>query len=79
MWDATASAVHDLAESIRPVGVPYPDFFKGRLPDVKIDLKGTVAKQYTWMYGSVIKFSPRGGAVWFPITDKGPNYLVRFT
>ncbi len=55
-----------IAECIKPVGKPYPDFFRGLLPNVKIDKKGSVAKQYTWMYGSVVKFSPKGGAIWFP-------------
>ena len=55
-----------IAECIKPVGKPYPDFFNGLLPNVKIDKRGSVAKQYTWMYGSIIKFSPKGGAVWYP-------------
>ena len=58
-----------IAESIKPVGEPFPEFFKGRLPDVKVDLKSDVVGQYRWMYGSVVKFGPAGGAVWFPIAN----------
>jgi len=56
-----------IAECIKPPGSPYPAFFKDKLPDVKIDWKGDVAYTYRWMYGSMVKFSPKGGAVWFPI------------
>jgi len=55
-----------IADAVKPVGQPVPDFFKGKLPDVPIDRKANVVMQYMWMYGSIIKFTPAGGAVWFP-------------
>jgi hypothetical protein len=58
-----------VAESVHPIGQPYPDFFKGRLPPVKVDLKTDVEGQYRWMYGSILKFTPAGGAIWFPIVN----------
>ncbi len=58
-----------MAESILPVGKPYPDFFADKLPELLIDKRGNPADQYTWMYGSIVKFSPAGGAVWFPQVD----------
>ncbi len=63
-----------LAECIKPTGVPYPSFFQGKLPDVKIDKKGDVAYTYRWMYGSIIKFSLKGGAVWFPVRQDRDVY-----
>jgi hypothetical protein len=59
-----------IAEAIRPPGVEVPEFFAGRLPKDKIDKRGDAHMQYRWMYGSVIKFSPKGGAVWFPVLDE---------
>jgi hypothetical protein len=55
-----------IADSVKPVGQPVPEFFKGKLPDVRIDRKANVVMQYMWMYGSILKFTPAGGAVWFP-------------
>ncbi|MCG3179245.1 MAG: hypothetical protein BIFFINMI_01579 [Phycisphaerae bacterium] len=57
------------AEAVKPPGVPFPDFFKGKLPPTRVDLKTNVEGQYRWMYGSVVKFGPAGGAFWFPIAD----------
>jgi hypothetical protein len=59
-----------VVDSIRPVGVQVPEFFRGKLPEVKINKRGSPLQQYRWMYGSVIKFSPKGGAIWFPIINK---------
>lgn len=55
-----------MADIVKPVGQVVPDFFEGKLPDAPVDSKGNVLGQYQWMYGSVIKFTPAGGAVWFP-------------
>ncbi|MDD4892075.1 MAG: hypothetical protein PHU85_19305, partial [Phycisphaerae bacterium] len=63
-----------IADSIKPVGQPVPDFFKGKLPDAPIDRKANVVMQYTWMYGSIIKFTPAGGAVWFPKKNANDLY-----
>ncbi|MHC4916357.1 MAG: NHL repeat-containing protein [Planctomycetota bacterium] len=59
-----------ITESIRPPGVQVPEYFKDKLPKTKINKRGSPLQQYRWMYGSVIKFSPKGGAVWFPIINK---------
>lgn len=59
-----------IADSIKPSGEPFPDFFKDRLPKVRVDHKSDVEGQYRWMYGSIVKFTPAGGAIWFPIPDK---------
>ncbi|MGQ9662121.1 MAG: hypothetical protein ACUVWX_07270 [Kiritimatiellia bacterium] len=63
-----------IAEVVKPVGEPMPEFFKGKLPNVPIDSKGNVEGQYWWMYGSIVKFPPQGGAVWFPITAENDAY-----
>jgi hypothetical protein len=63
-----------VADIIKPVGQPIPDFFKGNLVDAKIDKRGSPLQQYTWMYGSVIKFGPAGGAIWFPILQPDFGY-----
>lgn len=60
-----------LAECIKPLDKPYPDDFQDRLPS------SYARRQYTWMYGSVIKFSPKGGAVWFPILDQNDEYAFK--
>ncbi|HUT36040.1 MAG TPA: hypothetical protein VNE39_21310 [Planctomycetota bacterium] len=48
-----------MGECIKPIGKPYPDLFAGRLPK-------HAEREYTWMYGSLVKYSPEGGAAWFP-------------
>jgi hypothetical protein len=65
-----------IAEAIKPVGQPVPDFFKGKLPDAPVDSKGNVVGQYAWMYGSIVKFTPAGGAVLFPIRQDVDAYPV---
>jgi hypothetical protein len=57
-----------IADSVKPVGQPFPDDFKGELPGMRVQ------QQYTWIYGSVIKFAPVGGAIWFPITAREDEY-----
>jgi len=64
-----------MAEVVKPVGQPYPELFKGRLVAGTIDGSSgftlqsgfaSMDREYSWMYGSVIKYGPKGGAVWFP-------------
>jgi hypothetical protein len=54
-----------IAEQIRPVGQPFPpefkEFMKGAKPRV-YGLKGS-QEELCRMYGSIIKFSPKGGRV----------------
>jgi hypothetical protein len=57
-----------VADSIKPQGKPFPDEFKDLLP-------GRAApQQYVWMYGSVVKFGPAGGAIWFPLENPDDVY-----
>jgi hypothetical protein len=63
-----------LADALKPVGQPIPEFFKGKLPNVTIDRRSSVEGQYNWMYGSVMKFGPQGGAIWFPIAVENDAY-----
>ncbi len=55
-----------LAEVVRPRGRTSPEFFDGRRD--KSFIKGYDSHNY--MYGSIIKFPPEGGAVWL---EKGVN------
>ena len=49
-----------IMDLIKPEGQPFPDEFKDRLTIGK-----RTAHWYDWIYGSVIKFGPAGGAIWF--------------
>jgi outer membrane protein assembly factor BamB len=52
-----------MGECVKPLGQPYPEIFSGRLP------KGKEA-EYVWMYGSLVKYGPKGGAAWYPTGTK---------
>jgi hypothetical protein len=53
-----------IADAISPPGKPrYPEDFEPHLKN-----RGT-REWYTYMYGSVVKFGPEGGAVWPPRRD----------
>ncbi|KPJ69145.1 MAG: hypothetical protein AMS14_11765 [Planctomycetes bacterium DG_20] len=58
-----------IMEIVKPLDEKYPKEFEGRL-------KGRAAggyetmHWYDWIYGSIVKFGPQGGAVWF-----GPGWL----
>jgi hypothetical protein len=54
-----------MAECVKPLGQPYPEIFKGR--------SGLSEREYHWIYGSIVKYSPKGGAAWFP---HGPDNLA---
>jgi hypothetical protein len=54
-----------LAENVRPLDRTWPEFFDGKLPPVQSQLGAGGARWYSYMYGSIVKFSPKGGAVWF--------------
>jgi hypothetical protein len=51
-----------LAEAVKPPGEPYPEEFKAHVGGRDNE------RWYNLMYGSIIKFSPRGGAIWWPVT-----------
>jgi hypothetical protein len=48
-----------MAECIKPLGQPFPKELEGRIP------QGSEG-DYAWIYGSILKYGPKGGAVWFP-------------
>ena len=57
-----------IGEPSRPNTHELPRFFKGKVPDIKKVgdshfLVPPGAFPYSWAYGSVMKFSPKGGAV----------------
>jgi hypothetical protein len=62
-----------MAECIKPPGVPYPELFKDKLPTAPWH-RGNGVQQYTWMYGSIVKFGPQGGSFWYPIIGKSDVY-----
>jgi len=68
----------------KPAGQPFPAEFGGRVvpnPDPKDEYFGPAepgrptASVYNWMYGSIIKFGPEGGAMWMGAAQGGPNQL----
>jgi len=65
-----------IADIVKPVGEPIPDYFKDRLPKAWIEKDQDVNQQYRWMYGSVMKFAPAGGAIWFP--KPAPEFAYAF-
>lgn len=68
----------------KPPGQPFPAEFNGHVvpnPDPKDEYFGPsepsrpTASVYNWMYGSIIKFGPEGGAMWMGTAQGGPNQL----
>jgi hypothetical protein len=58
-----------LAETLKPLGRSYPEFFNGKLEPMKAarraeDGEGAIFWG-SYMYGSIVKFPPSGGAVWY--------------
>jgi hypothetical protein len=50
-----------IADGLKPAaGVKWPKEFDGRLPNKYTE------QIYNWICGSVVKFGPKGGAVWYP-------------
>jgi DNA-binding beta-propeller fold protein YncE len=57
-----------LAEPIKPVGRFYPEFFDGKLANPTRNLTPAEGRYVFWnsyMYGSIVKFPPSGGAIWY--------------
>ena len=64
-----------LAEPIKPLGRSYPEFFDGKLAPMTAarrpeDGPGAVFWN-SYMYGSIIKFPPSGGAIWYDAKGYG--------
>jgi hypothetical protein len=53
-----------IADLVKPVDRSYPEFFDGKLPPPPKNTGGGDLFWYSYMYGSIVKFPPSGGAVW---------------
>jgi hypothetical protein len=57
-----------LGEPVKPVGRSMPEFFDGKVPPPTKALtpdEGKDAFWYSYAYGSIVKFPPSGGAIWY--------------
>jgi hypothetical protein len=63
-----------VGEAARPGSHELPEFFKGKVPEIKSDGKALAvpkeAHAYSWGYGSIVKFSPQGGEICWPAGEK---------
>jgi hypothetical protein len=58
-----------IMDMIKPLGEPYPKEFQGKLTTTRSP------HWYNWIYGSIIKFGPEGGSIWFADGEASPlNY-----
>jgi outer membrane protein assembly factor BamB len=53
-----------IADLVKPVDRSYPEFFDGKLPPPPKQTGGGDLFWYSYMYGSIVKFPPTGGAIW---------------
>jgi DNA-binding beta-propeller fold protein YncE len=53
-----------IADLVKPVDRSYPEFFDGKLPPPPKNIGGGDLFWYSYMYGSIVKFPPTGGAIW---------------
>jgi hypothetical protein len=77
VWQCTHGAVlrvdHKgniyLGETLKPVGRSYPEFFDGKLEPMTASRRaedGDASVFWgSYMYGSIVKFPPSGGAIWY--------------
>jgi hypothetical protein len=54
-----------VADLVKPVDRSFPEFFEGKLPPVPEKAETGDSFWYSHMYGSIIKFSPEGGIIWY--------------
>jgi len=55
-----------LAETIRPPDRSFPEFFDGKIkPPPPQTGNNNDSFYYSYMYGSIVKFPPTGGAIWY--------------
>src|SRR5262249_1428821 len=52
------------APPVKPPDRSYPEFFDGNLPPPPKNTGGGDLFWYSYMYGSIVKFPPTGGAIW---------------
>jgi DNA-binding beta-propeller fold protein YncE len=65
-----------IAEYVKPKDWPYPPEFKKQFGPIKSRLRGGPQHVAANMYGSIVKFSPKGGMVHVPVkggVDSGPD------
>jgi len=64
-WVDAAGNIY-LAEMVKPADRSYPEFFDGKLdPPPKESRAAGAAFWTSYLYGSIIKFPPSGGAIWY--------------
>ncbi len=55
-----------LAETIRPTDRSFPAFFDGKIKPPPVQTgNNNDSFYYSYMYGSIVKFPPTGGAIWY--------------
>jgi len=55
-----------LAEMVKPLGRSFPKFFDGKIEPPRVQTgRNDDRFYYSYMYGSIIKFPPTGGAIWY--------------
>jgi hypothetical protein len=55
-----------LAEMVKPPDRCFPEFFDGKIKEpIKQTSEQTSSYYYSYMYGSIVKFPPSGGAIWY--------------
>ncbi|GAG21939.1 unnamed protein product, partial [marine sediment metagenome] len=55
-----------VADMVTPPGRAWPEFFDGKLtPAAKRGRQPADRKWLTYLYGSIVKFPPSGGAIWY--------------
>jgi hypothetical protein len=61
-----------IMETVKAPGQRYPEEFAARVKGLPAAGKQTTAGWYDWIYGSIVKFGPEGGAVWFAGAQLSP-------
>ncbi|MCG3178381.1 MAG: hypothetical protein BIFFINMI_00708 [Phycisphaerae bacterium] len=74
IWQCTKGAIPRLdargniylAEMVKPPDRAWPEFFDGKFPPppAKTNQQDS-SYYYSYMYGSIVKFPPTGGAIWY--------------
>ncbi|MCX7590898.1 MAG: hypothetical protein N2255_04650, partial [Kiritimatiellae bacterium] len=55
-----------LAEMIKPPDRSFPSFFDEKIDPPRVQTgKNDASFYYSYMYGSIVKFPPEGGAIWY--------------
>ncbi|MHC4917781.1 MAG: hypothetical protein ACYTGB_20080, partial [Planctomycetota bacterium] len=91
IWECSQGAVPKLdrkgniylADMVKPPGRSYPEFFDGKLKPPPKPYSAAERREdwaTSWFYGSIMKFPPSGGAIWYGrefkrgSKDGGPNF-----